>query len=209
MNSYTFTNTWFAGVKTIWDSFIPIVKPQKICEIGSYEGASACYLIDTLASTYNIELHCIDTWNGGIEHDKDGFAHADMNEVEARFHQNISKAISVANNKVELTIHKELSDFALARLLSNGRRNYFDLIYIDGSHQASDVLCDAVLAFKLLKVGGHIIFDDYLWSEPLPYGKDPLRCPKPAIDAFINLNFRKLSILQAPLYQLYIVKDSD
>ena len=39
--------------------------------------------------------------------------------------------------------------------------NNFDLIYIDASHYAPDVLSDAVLAFKLLKPGGILIFDDY------------------------------------------------
>ena len=47
-------------------------------------------------------------------------------------------------------------------------------------------------------------FDDYLWSEALPGGMDPLRCPKPAIDAFTTLHCRELQILRAPLYQLYI-----
>ena len=52
-------------------------------------------------------------------------------------------------------------------------------------------------------------FDDYLWSEDLPDGRDLLRCPKPAIDAFVNLNFRKLQLLNAPLFQLYVTKTSD
>jgi hypothetical protein len=73
------------------------------------------------------------------------------------------------------------------------------------------VLCDAVLAFKLVRVGGVIAFDDYVWAEAMPYGKDPLRCPKPAIDAFVNIHFRKVQILSptVPLYQLYIQKLSD
>jgi hypothetical protein len=52
-------------------------------------------------------------------------------------------------------------------------------------------------------------FDDYLWAENLPTGIDPIRCPKPAIDAFTNLYCRKLRILQAPLYQLYVQKVAD
>ena len=71
------------------------------------------------------------------------------------------------------------------------------------------MLCDAVLAFRLLSVGGIIAFDDYLWSEALPGGIDPIRCPKPAVDAFTNLYCRKLQILQAPLYQLYAQKIAD
>ena len=102
-----------------------------------------------------------------------------------------------------------MTETALAELLAADKQPTMDLVYVDGSHQAADVLVDAVLGFKLLKVGGVIAFDDYLWSEALPSGRDPLRCPKPAIDAFVNLNFRKLEVLSAPLYQLYLQKLSD
>lgn len=210
MSGYQYTNHWFeASARQIWDQLLPQVKPRRILEVGSYEGASACYLIDKLGAEAPLELHCIDTWAGGIEHQAGGGASADMSEVEARFRHNTALAAGRAAHPVELVAHKGLSDDGLARLLGNGRRNYFDFIYIDGSHQAPDVLCDAVLGFKLLRVGGLMAFDDYLWSENLPQGKDPLRCPKPAIDAFINLNIRKLHILQAPLYQMYVQKISD
>jgi predicted O-methyltransferase YrrM len=87
--------------------------------------------------------------------------------------------------------------------------NYFDFIYIDGSHQAPDVLVDAILSFKLLRVGGLIVFDDYLWSEKGVADRDPLQCPKPAIDSFLNIFFRKVNIISAPLYQIYAQKISD
>jgi hypothetical protein len=48
--------------------------------------------------------------------------------------------------------------------------------------------------------------DDYLWAQELPYGRDPLPCPKPAIDAFLNSNFRNALVLGAPLNQLYVKK---
>jgi predicted O-methyltransferase YrrM len=65
-----------------------------------------------------------------------------------------------------------------SKLIAEGRQGYFDFIYVDGSHQAPDVLCDALLSFRLLKNNGVIAFDDYLWQEQLPYGTDPIRCPK-------------------------------
>jgi predicted O-methyltransferase YrrM len=208
-SEFIFTNNWFDRVKKIWEQLIPQIKPTKILEIGSYEGASACYLIKKLAKDTNVEIHCIDTWEGGIEHKKGGQWETDMNSVESRFNHNTRLAIDTSPNKVDLVVHKGFSDLCLSRLISDNKKNYFDFIYIDGSHEAPDVLCDAVLAFRLLKIGGIMAFDDYLWAENLPYGKDPLRCPKPAIDAFINLNFRKLNILSAPLLQLYIKKLSD
>jgi SAM-dependent methyltransferase len=197
-----FTNNWFEeAARPVWDDIIPKIDPRRVLEVGSYEGASTTYLIDRLARTGPLEIHCVDTWEGGVEH-----VQADMGLVEARFTHNVRLAIDAAPNKVDLAIHKGHSDVCLARLLAHGGANYFDFIYIDGSHQAPDVLCDAVLGFRLLRPGGVMAFDDYVWSEDLPGGKDPLRCPKPAIDAFVNLNFRKLTVLQAHLYQFYVQK---
>jgi cephalosporin hydroxylase len=209
-NDYWFTNGWFEKTaRRAWDQLLPQIKPRRVLEVGSYEGASACYLVARLAAEAPLELHCVDTWEGGIEHQPGASAAADMNAVEGRFHYNIQIAIEAAPHPVDLVVHKGRSDDTLARLLADGRRGAFDFIYIDGSHQAPDVLTDAVLAFPLLRVGGVMAFDDYLWAENLPYGRDPLRCPKPAIDAFLNLNFRRLAVISAPNDQLYARKLDD
>ncbi len=204
-SSYEFTNSWFAGgAKGVWDSLIPKINPTRILEVGSFEGASACYLIEKLAHSKELEIHCIDTWEGGI--DNEG---VDMSAVEKRFHQNIGRAVVKVKNPVNVVLHKSFSDVALSKLIAEGRRGYFDFIYIDGSHQAPDVLCDALLAFRLLRNNGVMAFDDYLWQEQLSSGVDPIRCPKPAIDAFTNIYCRKIRVIPAPLYQIYIQKMSD
>jgi predicted O-methyltransferase YrrM len=202
--AYQFTNNWFdSTARNVWDQLIPRVSPQKILEIGSYEGAATCYLIDRLKGS-QLEIHCIDTWAGGVEH-----TGVNMSHVEARFHHNINTAAQNAILKPDMHIYKGYSDLELSRFLAAGYRNYFDFVYIDGSHQSPDVLCDAVLAFRLLRVGGVMAFDDYLWLEGSPQESDPSRIPKPAIDAFTNIYFRKIGILSAPLYQLYVQKLAD
>jgi predicted O-methyltransferase YrrM len=207
---YTFTTDWFAQTaQANWAKLLPDIRPARVLEIGSFEGASTCFLIDTLASSHALEIHCIDTWGGGIEHQAGGTAPSDMRAVESRFRRNTEHALSMAVHPVTLQVHKDLSHRALAGLLSDGRENYFDFVYVDGSHQAPDVLCDAVLAFKLLKVGGTLAFDDYLWTHELTSTVDILRCPKPAIDAFVNIYYQKLRVLKMPLYQLYLQKLAD
>lgn len=207
---YQFTNQWFEGTaRGVWDQLMPDINPTRILEIGAYEGASTCYLIERQARHHDIEIHCIETWEGGVEHQPGGYVQADMSAVERRFHHNTRLAIGRATHRVDLVVHKGYSDFELSRLVAAEKQNHFDFIYVDGSHQAPDVLCDAVLGFRLLKPQGVMAFDDYLWQESLPYGTDPIRCPKPAIDAFTNLYCRKLQILKAPLNQLYIQKLSD
>jgi predicted O-methyltransferase YrrM len=209
MSEFQFTNNWFdASARGNWDQLIPLIKPTKILEVGSYEGASTCYLIKMLSQSFPLEIHCIDTWKDGVEHKTGGFVETDMSEVESRFLHNIKVATENPPNPVALFRHKGSSDIELAKLLVD-KQNYFDFIYIDGSHQAPDVLCDALLSFRLLKIGGLIAFDDYLWAEALPYGTDPIRCPKTAIDAFTNIYCRKVKIISALLYQLYVQKISD
>jgi predicted O-methyltransferase YrrM len=94
---------------------------------------------------------------------------------------------------------------SLARMVADGQAE-FDLVYVDGSHLAQDVLTDAVLSFRLLKRGGLAIFDDYLWlqdSESI----SQLDRPKVALDAFVNVFCRSLRILPGlPLNQLYVEK---
>jgi predicted O-methyltransferase YrrM len=201
-SDYEYSNSWGDELRWFWDSLIPKLAPRRIIEIGSFEGQSACYLIESCSQTHPIEIHCIDTWEGGVEHRKD-----DMNSVEARFHRNIARAEQRAEHPPTVVTHKSRSINALAELMAVDTPESFDLIYIDGSHQAPDVLADAVLSFQLLRVGGMMIFDDYLWAMEPDGRQDPLNMPKPAVDAFLNTYQRKIRLLRgAPLYQLYAIK---
>ena len=70
-----------------------------------------------------------------------------------------------------------------------------DFIYIDGSHEAPDVLADLVLAFRLLSGGGVVLCDDYLWSPEEPADADVLGCPKLAVDTFTNIHRRQIEFV--------------
>ncbi len=200
---YELSNVWFENHRAEWDTFMARHKPQTLLEIGSYEGASACYLIDTLARDAAIELHCVDTWEGSVEHTH---GYLPMSLVEERFHRNTALAIQSAAHPVNLVVHKGESGIILPELIAAKMQERFDLIYIDGSHRAPDVLFDAVVAFKLLKPGGLMIFDDYLWHDPSIESFDPLRNPKIAIDAFTNVYGQEINIQRAKLSQFYITK---
>ena len=74
---------------------------------------------------------------------------------------------------------------------ANFQRDRFDLIYVDGSHHADDVLVDAIKAFEMLKVNGLMIFDDYFWD----YYTRTIDNPSGAINAFIRLKHKQLEVI--------------
>ena len=129
-----------------------------------------------------------------------------MGEVERRFDHNVMVAKQRASHRVSVKKFKKPSMQALTEIIAR-REAPFDLVYVDGSHQAPDVLSDAVLAFQLLRIGGIMIFDDYLWRLEPDGRQDLLNMPKPAIDSFVNIFQRKLRVMHGlPLWQLYLEK---
>jgi predicted O-methyltransferase YrrM len=120
-----------------------------------------------------------------------GAAHraAQTANLHGRFHANLEE--SGLGWKAEV-LHGD-SFSGLSTLIARGARP--DLVYIDGSHEAPDVLADLVLAFRLLPPGGVILCDDYLWSREPAAQADILGCPKLAIDAFTNIHRRRIEIL--------------
>lgn len=204
-SKYEFTADWFSRHIPVWNELIDQLKPARILEIGSYEGLSTCYMVERCTQHKPVEVYCVDSWAGGVEHDP-----ATMGAAEHRFDHNIALAQKRARNAAVVHKIKQFSNLALAGLVSTLGPGVFDLVYVDGSHQAPDVLTDAVMGFQLLRIGGLMIFDDYLWSTGPKGRQDPLNMPKPAIDAFLNLFERKMEILiDAPIFQLYAEKTSN
>lgn len=193
--NYEFTEDWFVYGRNLWPGltqFLPANSgPRRFLEIGSFEGRSTVWLIENMMKSFD-EIVCIDTWAGGEEH------FMNMGDVEKRFDANVALAMTRFPN-VKVTKVKDASYYGLARQMG---WLMFDFIYIDGSHQAPDVLADAVMGWKLLREGGVMVFDDYLWGNP----KNPLHRPKPAIDAFTEIHAGELSFIHLG-YQLVIKKE--
>jgi len=156
------------------ERFLPTLdgRETNLLEIGSFEGMSAAYLLWRLPQA---RLTCIDTFAGGASFEARG---ADVSGLEAAFDRNVA-LVDAAR------VRKLVGDSAhlLPRLLDESER--FDLVYVDGSDFALDVLVDGCLAWAMLRPGGYLIFDNYLWRSPL--GEDPLFAPAAAIDAFLGL----------------------
>ena len=120
-------------------------------------------------------ITCIDTFEGGEEHAKHGL---DLIGLRRQFEDNIQEA---KGESQYVKVIQDVSYNGLAECIAKGME--FDFIYIDGSHQATDVLTDACMAFGMLKKGGVMLFDDYLWDDV----DGVLHRPKIAVDAFVNI----------------------
>jgi predicted O-methyltransferase YrrM len=198
-SKYEFTALWFDQSAENWRQLFKHLQPERVLEIGSYEGRSACFMLDQCPLLK--EITCVDTW----QTKRDGSSMAD---VEHRFDRNIMHAQSHRATQAKLRKLKGRSSEILPCLIA--AKEQFDWIYVDGSHEAPDVLTDAIYSFHLLRVGGILIFDDYIWRDDVTKGCDILNLPKPAIDAFTNIFHRKLMPYRgAPLYQLYLQKIRD
>jgi predicted O-methyltransferase YrrM len=199
---YEFTVDWFSPHWPNWLVVTGDQKISKVLEVGSFEGKSTCTMIDEFSKTGPLELYCIDNWHVGFEHGA-----FDMAAVERRFERNVTQAIAAAPNPVKVYKQKGSSLQHMTALLSGGHGQSFDLVFVDGSHLACDVLGDLVLGYHLCAVGGLIICDDYLWTGTKHGSEDLLEMPRCAVDAFVATFSRRVEQWGGlPLYQVYLRK---
>lgn len=192
--TYEFTQQWFAAGESLWPTLIEHLPSRKhFLEVGSFEGRSTVWTVENMMEDGG-EIRCIDTWGGGEEHGS-----LDMNASEQRFFNNIN-ILKEKFPKRKVKVHKMPSFDGLAHIISS-ELEPFDFIYIDGSHIARDVLTDACMAWPLLKNGGVMVFDDYMWGDV----RDMLHRPKVAIDSFVNIFAEELNFM-AIGYQLVVSK---
>ena len=114
---------------------------------------------------------------------------------------NYIKAIEFLEKRLD-EVHKKKSNEFFENIKNNIQ---YDLIYIDASHRANDVLNDGKSAWLKTKIGGIIFFDDYNWSF---YKKNIKDNPVYGINEFLSLKKNKYKILSVSK-QLIIKKISE
>lgn len=197
-----FTTDWFDMTKAVWVQLFDQVKPTRYLEIGSFEGMATCFAIDHIGQRGGV-VECIDPYDTEYPESLRDFKH-DMGEAYDQFNANVQEALAATEEDVKFHLYREGSESTLIRLVAEGNHEY-DVIYIDGDHRAKPVLFDCIMAMKLLRRGGLLILDDYLWAEYL--GASPLDSPKMAIDVFTTIYCNQLlEVRYAPLYQRYFTK---
>jgi predicted O-methyltransferase YrrM len=183
MSDYKFTQDWFSWAPPVWEHLTPMLpERKKFLEIGAFEGRATTWIIENMMEDEG-EIFCIDTWEGGEEH-----VNGEMQNARVNFDHNINTVREKFPNR-KVSAFKGLSSEWLPAMASHDKCK-FDFIYIDGSHIAKDVLTDACMSWPMLKKGGFMVFDDYLWGDMAR----PNHVPKPAIDAFVNIFIEELKI---------------
>jgi predicted O-methyltransferase YrrM len=160
-------------------------------QIGAYTGDCSLWLFRNVLTDNSSRLVDVDCWDLTRPKDYlDQMGH-DWEDVEKTYDK------KVLPYKDRIQKNKAMSkDWLLAN-----RAEQYDFVYIDGDHTPKATMTDGLLAWDLLKVGGIIAFDDYLWQHP--FG-EPFN-PKPAIDLFQQM-YRNESQLIVSNWQVWLRK---
>lgn len=178
----TFTSDWFSyaipnfsGIKQ------HLGQVNRVLEIGVYQGRSSCWILQNMLAPKGT-LVSVDPF---IEDEIDAFT---AESVEDSPYYNAERLALWRSNTQEVIGPDQTLDLRVGRsyrVLGQliAENQIFDFIYVDGNHAAATVLADACACFGLLRVGGVMLFDDYLWDHT----PDWLARPKMSVDAFVNL----------------------
>lgn len=114
-------------------------------EIGSFEGRSTVWLCEHVLTADDARIDCLDLFATDPVY----------GDYAARFRANTAAHA----HKVRMVPG---TSFQGLRTVEGP----YDITYIDGWHSAFGALADGVMSWPLLRVGGVMVFDDYLWAPP-------------------------------------------
>ncbi len=187
-HGYRFTHDYFAANLLDWQGWFDrhiTASPIDALEIGSWQGGSACWLLDRVVGPRGGRLTCIDPFSGSSEHE--GFLPGTMSELgsslEAVFDDNVART----GRAGQVRKLKGFSQDVLPGL--HGER--FDFIYVDGAHEAKWVIQDAVLCWGLLARGGFLLFDDV----PFTFADRPEQNTARAVEFFTSVFHDELAVV--------------
>lgn len=163
-----------------WFGMIPVdhfkTRPIRYAEVGTFYGANVLSVLNTYASHPESIVHCIDPWIDYAEY-------PEYKGQQPSIYETFCENLQASGHESKTVVHRGFSRDELPKL----EDGTFDIIYIDGNHEPEYVLEDAVLAFRKLRVGGYMVFDDYGWGGP--------DLTKRGIDGFLNGYHKRISIL--------------
>lgn len=149
---------------------VRLLAPRLVVEVGTWKGASAIRMAKTMqkAGTAGVVV-CVDTWLGGAEHfliknDPAFFPSLRMRHGYPRLYEQFLANVlhaGVADRIVPLPQTSHNAALILSRLGLSPQ-----MVYLDGSHEYTDVYLDLSYYWELLAPGGLILGDDYHQAWP-------------------------------------------
>ena len=144
-----YTNNWTTALEINLKSLTYLktnnILGGSVLEIGCYEGAGTELLHKYLHPSEQV---CCDPWEDSYTDVGFTFKNQYENFKSNTKHLNITE--------MRMTSDKMFSELDIIT---------FDFIYIDGDHSYEQVVKDLNNSFKVLKVGGIILLDDYGWES--------------------------------------------
>ena len=150
-------------------------------QLGAYTGDASLWLLDNIPDLMLID---VDTWQGS---DEEVHKKLDFSAVERAYDDKIKgRTVKNKGTSVEYLV-KSLFDY--------------DFVYVDADHTAASALLDGEIAWRNLKSGGIMAFDDYQWGADLPVHL----APKLGVDLFLHRHQGRYELLEKGL-QVWIRK---
>jgi len=174
---YLFTTDWFSSRIPVWRELLGHYRDRPnlhYLEIGVWEGRSVLWMLE------NVLTHPT----------------AEATAVDIRLQHNYLCNVNRSGLDRKVRSLEGRSQVILRQL----PLDTYDIVYIDGSHAAADVLADLALTWELVKTGGIIILDDYEFTGAVGLG-EPSRSlpielvPRFSVDAFITANRNHIEIV--------------
>jgi predicted O-methyltransferase YrrM len=181
--NYEFKNDWFTMRIPKWKEILAPFQGQPhihYLEIGVAEGHSALWMLENILTHPTARITCLDIF------------------VDKKNYERFLSNLEMSGFSDKTKVIKGRSQISMRTLPLDS----YDIVYIDGSHIAPDVLVDAALSWDLLKKGGIMIFDDYMWEWERP----PQDRPKIAVEAFLRIFKKELQVLHQE-YQIIVKKN--
>ena len=192
LNQKKISYDFFSRNSFDWIEVLKKFKEKKFeyLEIGSFEGNSALFILENFK---NSSVTCVDPWKQlqSVDGSNEGYEHLSIINIEKNFDQNLIPYYGKF-------IKKKMS----SGLFFKKNEEQFDVIYIDGSHFAEEVIKDCRNSWLVLKKNGILILDDYFWKGYRKLEENPAF----AINKFLKEINNNYKIIRFTKFQLFLTK---
>lgn len=178
-----------------FESYVNKINPKLIIEVGTWKGLSAI----TMANKTTSNIICIDTWLGAPEFWTTNGIQDETRGKSLKLKDGYPTVFYTFLNNVKLSGHEsKICPFPISSIQGAEVLKHYnikaDIIYIDASHEYSQVIQDIQAYWDILNDGGVMFGDDY---------NDYWRGVKQAVNEFASKNNFKVTIHGEGLWEIY------